>query len=50
MTKLDRATREEIKAEVDELVQSDAEREMEAQFQARFDLAQELWLKIAEQV
>ncbi|MGW0149891.1 toxin glutamine deamidase domain-containing protein [Streptomyces sp. NPDC004822] len=50
VTKLDRATREAIKAEVDELVQSDAEREMEAQFQARVDLAQELWLKIAEQV
>ncbi|MFC8784565.1 hypothetical protein ACFW20_12015 [Streptomyces nigra] len=50
MTKLYRATREAIKAEVDELVQSNTEREMGAQFQARFDLAQELWLKIAEQV
>ncbi|MFJ7078867.1 toxin glutamine deamidase domain-containing protein [Streptomyces sp. NPDC098781] len=50
VTKLDRATREAINAEVRELVQSDAEREMEEQFQARTKLAQELWLKIAEQV
>ncbi|MEU1854155.1 toxin glutamine deamidase domain-containing protein [Streptomyces sp. NPDC019990] len=50
ITKLDRASREAIKAQVNEFVQSSAEREMEEQFQARTKLAQELWLKIAEQV